>query len=182
MPPREWYPLMALAQHHGLPTLLLDWTRRSKFAAYFAAREFADDQRATRGAHLAVFALDIENAHRSQFRIPNNNYAYSIIEQVQAPGGTNPNLRAQAGTFTVLSSIEDIGLDEHLQKCVEAKTLKTSQLYRLLLPWAEAPRLMRLLALDGIDGASMFPGTDGVVRAMRERAAWGPLCEKGARA
>jgi hypothetical protein len=36
----------------------------------------------------------------------------------------------------------------------------------------QAPRLLRLLAYDGITGASMYPGTDGVVRAMRERSLW----------
>jgi hypothetical protein len=35
-PPRELFELMALAQHHRLPTRLLDWSRRSYVAAYFA--------------------------------------------------------------------------------------------------------------------------------------------------
>jgi hypothetical protein len=32
------------------------------------------------------------------------------------------------------------------------------------------PRLLRLVSYEGIDGVSMFPGADGVVRAMREVA------------
>jgi hypothetical protein len=180
-PPRAWFPLMALAQHHGLPTLLLDWTRRAKFAAYFAAAAVVGGA-SMQSTHLAVYALDIAQANRSQFmllRRENGTSAHSILEHYQAPGGTNPNLRAQAGTFTMLASLDDAGIDEHLHRCVEAKTLPASPLRRLLLPSTEAPRLMRLLALDGVDGASMFPGTDGVVRAMREKAVWGPLSDRG---
>jgi len=43
---------------------------------------------------------------------------------------------------------------------------------RLTLPVEQAPKLLRLLSYEGIDGASMFPSADSVVRAMRERPLW----------
>jgi hypothetical protein len=46
------------------------------------------------------------------------------------------------------------------------------ELRRLTLPRAEAAHLLWLLNLEGVHGLSMFPGADGVVRAMREEALW----------
>ena len=60
------------------------------------------------------------------------------------------------------------------EKCaaLAAKPCGAPALRRLALPVEEAPKLLRLLADEGITGASMYPGADGVVKAMREEALW----------
>jgi hypothetical protein len=161
-PHREAFPLMALAQHHGLPTLLLDWTIRAWVAAYFAASDAADDERGTRNAsHLAVWAL--------QRTSKCDDKRCSLF--YEAPGGTNPNLNAQGGLFTFFIAEDDPSLEEYVYRLGEQKATPW-KLRRMLLPLSEAPVLLKLLADEGITGASMFPGADGVVRALRERALW----------
>lgn len=156
-PDREVYPLMALAQHHGLPTLLLDWSRRAWVAAYFAAVQ-ALDQFASQdnSDHIVVWALC-----RKGLRTDG-----SGLFVYEAPGGTNPNLRAQSGLFTILSSEIDETVEDYAvgQAC--------PRILRVHLPRSQASTLLELLADEGIHGASLFPGTDGVVKAMKERALW----------
>jgi hypothetical protein len=43
---------------------------------------------------------------------------------------------------------------------------------QVVLPRTHAPRLLRLLSYAGINGSSMFPGYEGVVKRMREEALW----------
>lgn len=124
--PGEWpsgdaFPLMALAQHHGLPTSLLDWTEQSRNAAYFAAvdaaREFSPEDQ----TELIVWALKIEPIEELEkkrlakilrtgaFREPELNRVTMMglpIVIVRAPRSANPNMHAQSGLFTLLNHID----------------------------------------------------------------------------
>lgn len=147
----HFYPIIALAQHCGLPTLFLDWTRRSKYAAYFAAAEGATNP----GARSRIAIL----AHEPATQDPVGPLSY-----LTAPGATNPNLQAQSGLFTYLIG-KTYGLEEYLSEGNPA-----GKFVRFLLPRSEAPKLLRLVAEEGVSGATMYPGPQGVLKAMKEKA------------
>ncbi|MEO6528052.1 MAG: FRG domain-containing protein [Gemmatimonadaceae bacterium] len=173
----EW-ELLVSAQHHGVPTRLLDWSYSPLIAAHFAT---LGDAKADR----AIWRLDWKMVHRrfgfselaflieDLHRLLGRDGAYTpwklIDEGTQAkpfacmiePPTLDARISAQAATFTLCSDtrrsfdvfLSDHGLDEALSKFV--------------IPSSATARVRDQLDIVGVDERRLFPDLDGVAAQMR---------------
>ncbi len=97
----------------------------------------------------------------------------TAIIKVTAPGAGNPNLYAQDGLFTLALPANSFDFSAPAERLSQGDAIRLfTTLYKFKLPAMQAPRLLRLLAKDGITGASLFPGFDGIRRAIEDRRYW----------
>ena len=109
-PQEEFLETLALAQHHGIPTRLLDFTEDPMTAAFFAARsawKVASGKRPHGEAKslLTVWVIDlrfIQALNRIVGRYPER------IGEVRVPRGNNSYLNAQFGFFLIDRGANDV--------------------------------------------------------------------------
>ena len=168
-PPRIVLSVMALAQHFGLPTRLLDWSWSPYVAAYMAARSALSSQE--RPSQLCVWALST-----SAFEVAELIQESRGLELVTAPTAENSNLRAQQGLFLLHRPPSFRAKDTFQCEALEEATREgVHSFVKLILPATEAAELLRLLACLGVHGASMFPGFEGVLKSMAESYGLWPI-------
>jgi len=181
------FELLALMQHHGAPTRLLDWTYSLEIATYFALAHAVDDPKddvavwivndtwcketaiqmlaKTRTPEqLALISQPIEYKHEPRLaRILLDDPVVPFVFPIN-PFRLNPRLTLQKGVFLctgdVKKSFEEnlCSLeDHHIKKNVLKFTLKHS---------CRQDAARRLFDLN-ISDASLFPGLDGFARSLK---------------
>jgi hypothetical protein len=177
-PENDWEQLVA-AQHHGVPTRLLDWTYSPLVAAHFAtgpAREAVDRvvwrldwKRVHRAFGLPELALLLEDldAHVGRGvpftpwqlfgRSPDDPPFACMLE----PPSLDARIVAQSAVFTLCSD-----KTRPLDAFLEHHGLEDA-LTRFVLPAREVARVRDQLDLVGIDERLLFPDLDGVAARLR---------------
>lgn len=167
-PSPQLYSLIALAQHHGVPTRALDWTYDAFVAAYFAARAALD---ADSGC-IAVWALD--DLHRQVERVIDGKSSRSL-QVFTVSGAENANLRAQRGLFMLHPQLltdpwkpfgprrYDFLLRESLPL-----TQRSIQFIRILLDVSLAKEVLSLLAVAGVTRGALHPGLAGAAEEFKD--------------
>ena len=170
--PEDLYEITGLAQHYGLPTRLLDWSKDIYVSLYFACLGVMNEikkEKRINDDHIVLWALNAK-----KIEVDKSIGKMIPLKFIKPSYHGNPNLGAQKGLFTLWEFVSDeerknevevTPLDTFLiNKAMDDQTL----LYKLTLPTKFVLSLYVMLRNLGYGASRIFPGYNGVSQLLSE--------------
>ncbi len=170
-PDSQLWPLMALAQHHGVPTRLLDFTRNPFFAAFFAASyPFFEEyltkrKRLKKNKKMCIWGIDKKNATHIISMTHDRPW-----QEIPTPSNRSSNLFAQEGLLMLDRGANDYFITKKkwrdFQNMGEPDYGKPDYFVKFTLPQSEYKNLLRRLWENDITPARIMPNLDRVAQTL----------------
>lgn len=175
--PSAYLERLALAQHYGLATRLLDWTANAAVALYFASEyPFAKNETNQNGTAKikdgAVYLYRkplkaddlLANVKTSEYLRNDRNLLF------YRPRLVNRRILAQDGEFTIHPDKKHLEAQKFTQKA--AKTAVEGTVIKLCVPSGKKVNLQNELRVIGIHARTLYPDLEGLAKSTNWQTNW----------
>jgi hypothetical protein len=161
--PRDEWDLLALAQHHRLPTRLLDWSYSALAALWFCVRKppKMDKGRAVLDGEVWVFKTEATDF--VDFETPGSPYSQAIT-RIFRPRFVSRRIMAQSGLFTCHKRLKS----GHFVP-LEKNTTYKRRLVKIEITGDKFLAIREQLWASGVTNLALFPDLDGLAGYLETR-------------